>query len=313
MKHKGTLLGLSAAVSISLTSFSIGAESVCPIQLNGGQVKEAKYQFQFKSWGWPRDGRHVFCHCIRNDHKDLAVYVDWRGTDLSGFVDAQDEIHVYDDYASDAHDEKKMPLFYGLGLKRTEALTMIPTQVRRSDIYSPRRFAQLPETTKSDAPKTDATAIDLVDSKETRTEGKVFIPAFPPSSKANIEEIIRKVESGDLPLVPVLMEFRSSASKAGDKIRLDFTCRYNIAGQTFSGESVATISADPVLKKWFGESLPFAMRSDWRGPRSGQSAAINSVEVTSNTKLVLRHGVMTFNSGSGAVLATIPVKYITPE
>jgi hypothetical protein len=200
-----------------------------------------------------------------------------------------------------------------LWLKRTEALTMIPTEVRRSDIYSQRRFAQLPEATKSDAPKTDATTIDLVDSKETRTEGKVFIPAFPPSSTATMNEIIRKVESGDLPLVPVLMEFTSSASKVGDKIRLDFTCRYNIPGRISSRDSIATISADPKLKKWFGESLPFAMRSDWGRPHTGQNAAINSVEVSSTTKLVLRHGVMTFNAGSGAVLATIPVKYITPE
>jgi hypothetical protein len=124
---------IAAAIFAALTIPGIAAESVCPRPLSGGgELRDGRHYFQYKSWTWPENGKHFFCNCVRNSSSSTSVFVDWRGTDLSSYILADDEIHAYSSYDSDLHEEKNMPLFYGNGLKKIDARTLIPT-LKRSD------------------------------------------------------------------------------------------------------------------------------------------------------------------------------------
>jgi hypothetical protein len=122
--------------------------------------------------------------------------------------------------------------------------------------------------------------------------------------------------------MPLDMEFTSRASKVGDKIRLDFICRYRTQQNTFSQYPVlvAWISADPQLKEWFNwhlpfRNLPFLMKTWQRRPRVIPEflSITNTVEIPSDSDLVLRHGFMTFEIEGGAIVGSIPVNYLSPK
>jgi hypothetical protein len=88
---KRAVLAFSAIALLSFTSLSVSGDEVCPNKLGGGEVKDGKYQFQFKSWEWSkawelnREVRYVFCFCVRNNSQ-FPIYIDWQGSNLSGFV-----------------------------------------------------------------------------------------------------------------------------------------------------------------------------------------------------------------------------------
>jgi hypothetical protein len=307
--RRGAIWLFSTMALISLVTIAVSDENICPKQLNGAEVNDGKHQFQYKSWGWAKEARHIFCNCVRNNSDTHPLYVDWQGTNLSGFVAAQNVIYVYDSYSSNEHDEKTVPLFYGLGLKRVNAVTMFPTGVRRSNNSTFTRFAQIEEKQKYDSSST----ADKRDNRETKTEGRIFIPLTGSNSPKDKEEIIRQVESGDLPLIPIRMRFTSRASNVGDKIRLEFVCEYVVESRDprLSRNPIGIINADENLGKWFGGSLPYSMTGDWAG-RGFQ--VYNQVYVSSGSSIVTRGGFMTFAGGNdGAPIGTIPVTYFTAD
>jgi hypothetical protein len=181
-------------------AFAVESAEICPEQLGAGEVNDGKYHFLFKSWGWAASFQPA-CNCIWNASKASPLYAEWQGINLRGFVPARESIYVYDDYSTNEHEEIRTPLFYGLGLKQIDALTMIPKESRRSSVDQNIRFAQ------TETPKPDATDNRTTRRGGTKTEGKIYIPSE--SLSGTKSDMISEIENGKVRLMPVFMRFTS--------------------------------------------------------------------------------------------------------
>ena len=191
------------------------------------------YQFSFLSGVRGRGAAAHYLHCVRNNHRQRAVDVDWRGAGLRSPIPPGGTIFQSGPLAGRANARRPFALYYGGRPSMIQVMTLAgagelswpPARLPANPLF--RRAAWWQE-----APAA-ASAADV-------TTSLVYLPAYPdlrPQSarrSSSRAEIVEWLESHPEQLRPFSMIFENDVViDAQGRVTITYTCRYAPQGEAF--------------------------------------------------------------------------------
>lgn len=127
-RRRKAMFAIAGAMGAALPVQSQDRE-VCPAKLKGGH-SAGPYRFEFQSWSWEEPDEYggaqsgfAFCHCVRNNSPDRALFVDWEETKLRMFLAPKQAGWSYSTYPERKEIYRSVPLWYGAGPAKLEVPT----------------------------------------------------------------------------------------------------------------------------------------------------------------------------------------------
>lgn len=307
-----------AVFSGALAESALAGNAPCPLIL-GNDYHAGRYEFSYKSWYWfeNKSGQYRLRHCVRNENKVNAIFVEWEGTGLRGFIRPNDTNHVSTTYRDDGFDQVKRTIWYGSSLRSKVA----ETSVRKSDHA---------DASRSFVPPIRSRFIRVAAAKDRPTqhtltaESKVSIPNFAVVGDLAFRDLIKAVEDDPSLLMTFKMRFRSEVVSAkGDRKTggIVYTCEYEISGSR-AGAAIGTPKltiefTDTALQKiMFKTAYPLVITEKWRRGSGRAVKFSGSVDIpygikaasleTRSARLVLKGP-----SGQKYRIGSVPVTYFS--
>jgi hypothetical protein len=309
-----------AAIAFPLTMAD--GRDVCPNPLTGGGHSSGGYVFEYQSWSWTHpenDHGRSYCHCVRNNTPQRALFINWSEVGLSTFIPPDQVAYSYFTSAEGSPIHRAVPLWYGAVPDKVDVQTVFNSQGMLSADAAQLNAGGVASTS-ADAPHA------LSSNDELETEVAAFLPNLERVAHAaskdptylTSEEIMRSVENNAEFLVGFAMKFSSVPkfdAQSGALIAVRNACDYQFGKISVDKQSMyfAMRIRDPELhlmvfhtseamplRNWPGKSQSFEGLEDLqKSPASTLTRSTSTLEIVA--------------IGSDAVLASVDIRYYSVE
>jgi hypothetical protein len=290
------------------------ADEICPDHLKQ-VLNNGRYEFEYQSWSWPSKDEsksQLYCHCVRNNKHDEALWVDWKGTGLQTFVLPNSVSYAYMSYTDGIEDKKSSLLWYGARPDKLD--TQIVFNKQTAEPQKPAvPAAAKPESKSGYSVSTNPPVLE--------SEARIALPGAQVVwqkglSLAQIREIVQRQP---VLLATMDMTFTSEPelNSKGKWISVKNTCHYafsDLVPSPFLGGSNQfvyrmRILAPALHREVFGSPAPQGVRP-WGHGSSPAFSGTTKIRPSSANNLARSTSVLqVLAPSSDFVLASMPISY----
>lgn len=256
-------------------------------------ISTGSYEFSYKSWSWPHDGRHRLCHCVRNS-SNRGLFAEWETTSLKGFVRPGGSSYVMTTHGEPKFTSSKNNLWYGARPTSVEADTL---SYDESIVLSAGSYDPLETISLTSAPLSQANKFQ------------------------NLGQMREAVESYPEILEDVAMEFTSSVDPETGLV--EHRCAYQVSGEHWDSAYLIGFKDITMNRIMFGHDEPILIKggfpsgieeTDERSVSVGRSSfAFEATSEGSLSEEPVTNTSLIFYAPTGFAIAEMPVQFYSTE